>query len=256
MAQRVLAVLRELALEPAATLAEYPRMGAISGIAQQKGCDICFLDVASNAEQAQLLISELSPAVPVVALHTRTDADLILRCLRRGACEFLTDPTADALRSLFARLARVRVPSFERADGAVYAVIPGKAGSGASTVAAHLAIHFAASGDNVLLVDGDSLYGSVAFLLKLKAEYHLGDVLRDWKRMDNDLWARLTLRACGIDLLAAPSNPATRIEVNPQTAGELWAFWRERYQVVVLDLADARAAPKLDSPDSRTRFCG
>ena len=124
-------------------------------------------------------------------------------------------------------------------------MIPGKAGSGASTVAAHLAIYLGAIGATVLLVDGDSLYGSVAFLLKLKAEYHLGDVLRDWKRMDNDLWAGLTIRSCGIDVLAAPANPATRIEVTPQAAGELCAFWRERYQAVVLDLADARAAVEI-----------
>jgi pilus assembly protein CpaE len=82
----------------------------------------------------------------------------------------------------------------------------------------------------------------VGFLLKLKVEYHLGDVLRDWNRMDNDLWGRLTIRSSGIDVLAAPSNPAARIEVTPQAAGELWAFWRERYQVVVLDLADVRSA--------------
>jgi pilus assembly protein CpaE len=242
MAQRVLAVLRDLSLEPSATLSEYPRMGTIVAIAQQGGCDICFLDVASNPEHAQLLIAELSPAIPVVALHTRSEADLILRCLRRGACEFLTEPTSDAVRSLFARLGRGRGAALEQLEGAVYTVIPGKAGSGASTVAAHVAIHLGAGGDKVLLVDGDSLYGSVAFLLKLKAEYHLGDVLRDWTRMDNDLWARMTIRACGIDVLAAPANPATRIEVTPPAAGELWAFWRERYQVVVLDLADARAA--------------
>jgi pilus assembly protein CpaE len=242
MAQRVLAVLRELELDPVATLGEYPRMGTIAAIAQQSSCDICFLDVATNPEHAQLLISDLSPEVPVVALHTRTEADLILRCLRRGACEFLTDPTADALRNLFARLGRVRTLAPEASGGVVYTVIPGKAGSGASTVAAHLAIYLGAIGATVLLVDGDSLYGSVAFLLKLKAEYHLGDLLRDWKRMDNDLWARLTVRSCGIDVLAAPANPATRIEVTPQAAGEVCAFWRERYQVVVLDMADARAA--------------
>jgi len=242
MAKRILAVLRELALLPAATLGEYPRMGTVAAIAQQYACDICFLDVASNPEHAQALISELAPAVPVVVLHTRTDADLILRCLRGGACEFLTDPDAAALRNLFARLGRVRALAPEPAGGTVYLAIPGKAGSGASTVAAHLAIYLGAIGATVLLVDGDSLAGSVAFLLKLKAERHLGDVLRDWKRMDHDLWARMTIRACGIDVLAAPANPAVRIEVTPQAAGELCAFWRERYQVVVLDMADARAA--------------
>jgi pilus assembly protein CpaE len=242
MAKRILAVLRELSLNPAETLAEYPRIGTVAAIAQQHACDICFLDVGTNPEHAQQLISELAPAVPVVALHTRTDADLILRCLRGGACEFLTDPEAGALRSLFARLGRVRALTPEPAGGTVYLAIPGKAGSGASTVASHLAIYLGAIGATVLLVDGDSLAGSVAFLLKLKAEYHLGDVLRDWKRMDQDLWARMTIRACGIDVLAAPANPAVRIEVTPQAAGELCAFWRQRYQAVVLDMADARAA--------------
>jgi len=242
MAQRILAVLRELALMPGATLSEYPRMGSIAAIAQQHGCDVCFLDAASNSEHAQVLIGELAPAVPVVALHTRADADLILRCLRAGACEFLTDPDAGALRSLFARLGRVRALAPEPAGGTVYTAIPGKAGSGASTVAVHLAIYLGAIGATVLLVDGDSLAASVAFLLKLKAEYHLGDVLRDWKRMDQDLWARMTIRTCGIDVLAAPANPATRIEVAPPAATGLCAFWRERYQAVVLDMADARAA--------------
>ena len=32
------------------------------------------------------------------------------------------------------------------------------------------------------------LAASAAFLLKLKPEFHLGDMVRDWKRMDQDLW--------------------------------------------------------------------
>ena len=242
MAQRILAALGELGIESATPLAEYPRIGQIAAIVQQGGADICFLDVATNSEHAQQLIAELAPAVPVVALHTRADADLILRCLRRGACEFLTDAPADALRSLFARLERSRQPDVERTLGTIYAVVPGKAGSGASTVAAHLAIRLGAGGSRVLLVDGDSLCGSISFLLKLKSEFHLGDVLRDLRRMDDDLWKQLTVRTCGIDVLAAPSSPTTRIEVNSQAAAELCTFWRERYEIVVLDLAEARAA--------------
>jgi pilus assembly protein CpaE len=84
--------------------------------------------------------------------------------------------------------------------------------------------------------------GSIAFLLKLKSEFHLGDALRDWQRMDDDLWSRLTVSACGLDVVTAPENPATRIEINPQLAGELCGFWRERYDATVLDLSDVRAA--------------
>ncbi len=121
-------------------------------------------------------------------------------------------------------------------------MVPGKAGSGASTVAAHLAIRLAAGGSAVLLVDADALNASIAFLLKLKPEFHLGDVLRDWKRMDQDLWSRLTVAAYGVDVLCAPENPAAAIEIRREIACELLAFWRERYDAVVIDLPDARAA--------------
>ena len=241
--RRMHAVLTELAVEQPCTLTEYPRGGAIGALVARHGCNICFLDAATNSEEAQLLISELAPAVPVVALHPRNDADLILRCLRRGACEFVADPTADAVRGVFERLARTRFESTRHAPGAVYSVVPGKPGCGASTLAAHLAIQLHRGGTNpVLLVDGDYLTASIAFMLKLKPQFHLEDVMRDWARMDDDLWARLTVPAFGLDVLAAPEDPTTRTEVSRQLAGELCAFWRERYEAIVLDLPDVRAA--------------
>src|ERR1035438_8656254 len=99
--RRMQTVLTELALEQPCTLAEYPRGGTIAALAERNACNICFIDVATDSERAQLLISELAPSVPVVALHPRNDADLILRCLRRGACEFVADPTADAVGAVF-----------------------------------------------------------------------------------------------------------------------------------------------------------
>jgi pilus assembly protein CpaE len=241
--RRLQAVLTELAVEQPCTLTEYPRSGAIAALVERNACNICFLDAATDCEHAQLLISELAPSVPVVALHPRDDADLILRCLRRGACEFVADPTADAVGGVFARLARTRSDAVYRAPGALYCVIPGKPGCGGSTLAANMAVQLHNDGANpVLLVDGDQLTASIAFMLKLKAEFHLEDVLRDWSRMDDDLWSRLTVPAFGVDVLAAPEDPTMRTEVSRQFAGELCAFWRERYEAVVLDLPDVRAA--------------
>ena len=239
--RRMQSALQQLAVDSPCSLTAYPHSGATAALVEQQGCNICFLDAATDSEHAQLLISELSLAMPVVALHPRNDADLILRCLRRGASEFLADPTPDAVLGVFERLARNRSDATHHAAGAVYCVVPGKPGCGASTLAAHLAIQLHTSGANpVLLVDGDPLTASIAFLLKLKPEFHLEDVRRDWVRMDDDLWSRLTVSAFGLDVLAAPEDPATRIEVSRQFAGELVAFWRERYEAVVLDLPDVR----------------
>jgi pilus assembly protein CpaE len=243
LCQRMLTSLAVLAIDHSCALTQYPSAGTIAGLAERNGCNICFLDAATDSEAAQLLISELAPGVPVVALHRHNDADLILRCLRRGACEFVADPTSDALRCVFERLARTRSDGAHPAAGSIYCVVPGKPGCGASTLAAHLAIQLRGNGvEPVLLVDGDHLTASITFLLKLKPEFHLEDVLRDWSRMDDDLWARLTVRAFGVDVLAAPEDPTTRTPVSRQAAGELCNFWRERYAAVVLDLPDMRAA--------------
>lgn len=244
MAQRFFAAVREVAPRVAPPLAEYPRTGTLAEIARKSDCDICFLDVATNAEQAQLLIAELAPEMPVVALDVRVDADLILRCLRRGACEFLTEPTAEAIQGLFDRLERARAPLAQRPPGMIYCVTPGKTGCGASTVAAHLAVRLAThcGPGGVLLVDGDPLAASIAFLLKLKPGFHLGDVLHDWQRMDRDLWSRLTVATAGVDVLCAPENPTVSLSLSAETAAALCAFWRERYEAVVIDTPDVRVA--------------
>jgi pilus assembly protein CpaE len=240
IARRIMAALSQT--PPVCFLPEYPRMGTATGLAESKGGNICFLDVATNAEHAQLLISELSPSMPVVGLHLRNDADLILRCLRRGASESLSEFTPEALRGVFDRLGKGRTLSAKKPGGSIWCVAPGKPGAGASTLAANLAIRIHSGGGPVLLVDADPLSASVAFLLKLKPEFHLGDVVRDWNRMDNDLWGRLTVTAAGIDVLAAPEDPGIRLEIGRQAANEMCAFWRERYQAVVIDTGDVRSA--------------
>jgi DNA-binding NtrC family response regulator len=85
---------------------EYPHPGTIAGLAAQQGYNICFLDVASNQEQALPLISEAVPALPVVAMNPANDADLILRCLRRGACEFVSEATAEQVKAVLGRQRR------------------------------------------------------------------------------------------------------------------------------------------------------
>jgi Flp pilus assembly CpaE family ATPase len=241
--RRLQAALRELSVEQPCMVTEYPPAGSLTALASRHSCNIGFVDAASNAERAQTLISELAPSMPVVMLHPRDNADLILRCLRRGASEFIADPVMDAVHGVLERLARKRSEAGGRKAGVLYCVAPGKPGCGASTLAAHLAIELRRMGAGpVLLVDGDAMAASIAFALKLKPEFHLDDVQRDWMRMDEDLWQRLVTPACGVDVLAAPDDPAAGDLLVPPFSNELCVFWRERYQAVVVDLPDLRAA--------------
>jgi pilus assembly protein CpaE len=222
------------------SVSEYPVPGAIAGIATQHECNICFLDVATDQERALQLIAEAAPAVPVVALNPKNDADLILRCLRRGACEFLSDLSAEQVSGVLERLGLLRVPMDQPKPATVYCVVPGKAGCGASTLATHVAIEMhRVAGSRVLLVDTDCVAASVSFLLKLKPLFHLGDAVQDCLRLDEDLWGRLVTKAHGIDVLAAPESPSARINLDRPAAVELICFWREHYDAVVIDVAAA-----------------
>ena len=243
MARQIGAAMAELGVESPAALAEYPRPAAIGGLAAQHEANLCFLDVASHQDQALALIAEAAPVMPVVALNPGNDADLILRCLRRGACEFLSDCSAEQLDNLLERLSKLRAPA-ERADPAtVYCVVPGKEGCGASTLAVHLAVELKRCvAGRVLLVDGDYLAASVGFLLKLKPDFHLDDAVRDCLRLDDDLWSHLVTPCCGVDVLTAPEHPAAAAVLDRPAAVELVCFWRERYEAVVLDTAGADGA--------------
>ena len=239
----VLEALAAVVAAQPAIAAEYPPPGVLPPLLARNGFNICFVDAATDTARAEAIIDELASLVPVVALHTRNDADLILRCLRRGASEFLSEANTEAVRAALERLARSRSSAPPRVPGVVYCVVPGKAGCGASTVAAHVAIQMKnETGGPALLIDADYLSASIAFLLKLKPEFHLDDALRDWSRMDDDLWARFVVTACGVDVLGAPENPPARRAFEREATAHLVSFWRERYRFVVIDLPDLYTA--------------
>jgi Flp pilus assembly CpaE family ATPase len=243
IARELQEVLAELAI-PAVIQAAYPRPGTIARLAAQHGCNLCLLEVASDQELALKLIGEMASTVPVVVLHPRQDAELILKFLRSGAAEFLSDAAVEPMREVLARLAKIHGPQKQQPKKAsVCCVIPGKPGCGASTVAIHLAMQTHANGKaKVLLVDMDPATGSLGFMLKLRPEFHLGDVLRDWHRMDDDLWSRLTVQSGGVDVVAGAERPGLRIEIDRGIAGQLLDFWRERYDMIVVDGGDLRSA--------------
>src|SRR4051812_31643673 len=92
--------LADAGLRDVVSLAEFPRPGEIAAHAVRNGCNLCLIDVAADQEKALPAIADAAPAIPVVAVIPRNDADVILRALRRGASEFLPEISADQVRGL------------------------------------------------------------------------------------------------------------------------------------------------------------
>src|SRR6185369_10475961 len=104
----------------ACMVSQYPQAGTVASLASRQNSNVCFLDVATNAERALQLISEMAPSLPVVALNPGNDADLILRCLRLGASEFLSETTAGQMTDVLERLSKLRAKVEARKSGSVY----------------------------------------------------------------------------------------------------------------------------------------
>lgn len=234
---------QQVALGPIFELPSYPYRTVLAETLAGRAPYLCFLDVSSDPERALSTIQALlqvHPSLQIVALLTETDPDLILRCLRQGAAEFLVEPfTADQLRPALEKLARMRphANGAPHGSGRVICVAPAKGACGATTIAIHLAIQLRKLGlKRVLLADLDLLTGTIAFSLKLKSPYSFLDAIQRAATLDESVWKALIIQCGGVDVLLAPENPADGIQ-EVQDPSPIVDVSRTLYDAVILDTA-------------------
>ena len=226
-----------------ATVDHYPDRAEAAKLAEQ--IEFCLLDVASEVTAATGLLAWLgavAPGVPVISLLRANDPDLILRCLRGGADDFLIEPfTAEQLRAVLKKLARLRTgPPVPPEDGGkVICIMPGKGACGATTIACNLAFALRRlGGGKVLLADLDGLTGTVAFVLKLRSSYSFVDAVTHSGTLDKDVWRVLATPCRGIDVLLSPESPVDCYS-EPLDPAALVGSSRQEYDFVVLDSGGA-----------------
>jgi len=201
---------------------------------------LVFLDLVSDPERALQLLAEmvrLGSPVQVVALLSANDPDLMLRCLRAGAADFLLEPfTAEQLDTVLANIARLQPAPDPAADNTrIIAVMPAKGACGATTIACNLAFYWKRMGaKRVLLADLDPLTGTLSFLLKIKSVFSFLDALQRAHELDADLWRAMVTNVNGVDVLLAPElitdNPPELNDPSP-----ILEYARRAYDVIILD---------------------
>ncbi len=95
-------------------LADYPSGQVLEERVLSLQPDVVLLDVSSNHEDSQRLVSHIVdywPQISAVGLSHSNEPDVILRCLRSGASEFLSSPfrTSDVQQALQRMLRRKSV---------------------------------------------------------------------------------------------------------------------------------------------------
>jgi pilus assembly protein CpaE len=230
----------QLPFVPVVDTPVYPDRREVAQALKLQPCNLCFLDIGTQPERALNVIADLraaDPRIKIFALTAQNDADLVLRCLRAGANDFLTEPyTAEHVAPVFEKHLK-SVDGQGTPNGRVYCVMPAKGATGSTTVATHLAFQLKKSGaKRVLLADLDPLTGTVAFILKVKCQYSFLDVLSRASILDDDLWRGMVTSSGGVDVLLPP-------EFLVEGTGDLHDasiiihYARRAYDAVVLDSA-------------------
>ena len=192
-----------------------------------------------NPETAVNFISRLNaecPRTAIISAAADASPDLILRCLRAGAREFLRIPiSVDELRTVLDRISEFCTTQVEapKRKGRMVAVFSSKGGCGTSFIATNLA---GCISKRAVLVDLNLQAGDLPLFLGVDPKYSIADMVEKRNKLDAELINTLvTPYSSHLSLLAAPKSADSADEIEPQHVFEVLQRLRECYDYVVLD---------------------
>jgi pilus assembly protein CpaE len=203
--------------------------------------DVVFIEFDSNPEHALELVENIcgSSSVTVMVYSKKMDSEMLVRCMRAGAREFLTDPIA--LRTIEEAMVRasVRRPSTRPARktlGKLLLFISAKGGSGVTTIASNFAVSLAREpGASVVFIDLNLPLGDAALDLGINVQYSTADALEHIERLDFTFLAKLlTKHSSGLFVLAAPDR-YREVLASDESVHKLLLIAKQNFDYVVVD---------------------
>jgi pilus assembly protein CpaE len=217
---------------------KYPSSYELSQLLKVFGPQIVFLDATSPEEALELTrqIRSFNSTAGIIGFAQQCDKKWLVDATEAGVNDFLAAPfTPEGLAEAVIRA--LRVQESEAADNVV-AFLPGKAGSGSTTVALNTAGFLAHDHkQRVLLIETDIHSGPLSVLLKLNPEYSIIDALENCQWLKDEVWSKLVSQAHGLDLLLAPG-PTKVARLGESNCRRLLAFVRPRYDTIIVDLPE------------------
>ena len=220
--------------------AAYPQLDDVPQLLET-GFDVIIVDLDSDAERALDLVEHIcgNSAVTVMVYSSQADSELLVRCMRAGAREFLNQPIAPSTIAEALVRASVRRPAVhapKKTLGRLLIFAGAKGGSGVSTIASNFAIMLAQeSKQNVLLLDLDLPLGAAALDLGISTPFSTANALQNASRLDSNFLATLlTKHASGLSVLSAPDRYSA-IHATDEAITRLLTVARQDFDYVVID---------------------
>ena len=225
--------------------AECSRYEFFADVIGQTKPDIGIICIDSNLEKGLKLIEsvrEIAADCSVLVVSSSTDGQVILKAMRAGAKEFLTQPVK--VEDLIAALDRISAAKFGAGDSRnrtchVIAVCGATGGVGATSLAVNLGCMLAAEQRNsAVLVDLDLALGDADVCLDAIPDYTLVDVAQNISRLDFTLLKRsLTKHASGLYLLPRPVQLQDASHISPEDLTRVLGLLKASFSHMILDLS-------------------
>ena len=229
--------------------AECSRYEFFADVVSQSTPDVGVVCMDDDPDKAIRLIEGLreNADCSVVVVSSSNDGELILRAMRSGAKEFLTQPlTADELVAAFTRIGQQRSGgTASRGRRCVCIAVAGAGGGvGSTSLAVNLGCALTADeAHTVALVDLDMSLGDADVFLDTIPDYTIADVAQNVARMDFALLKKsMTKHSSGLYLLPRPIQLQDTPLVTPDDLRRVIGLLKASFTHVVIDLSKAYSA--------------
>jgi pilus assembly protein CpaE len=204
--------------------------------------DAVLIDLDSDPECALEIVENICAkgTTTVMVFSEKADPELLVRCMRAGAREFLSFPLeAEVLEEAFVRASarKPQVKTDKKAVGRLLTFMGAKGGAGATMLACNFAVALAKeSGQKTVLIDLDLPLGDAALNMGITAEFSTIDALNSVERMDARFLDQLLVKhSSGVWVLAAPGR-FLQYQANTDAIDWLLYVARQEFENVVVDM--------------------
>jgi Flp pilus assembly CpaE family ATPase len=209
----------------------------------ERSYDVIIIDLDSDLEYALELVESIcaEESATVMVYSAKADQELVFRCMRAGAREFLFQPfDPGTIAEALSRCSAAPRPGTRRGKkprGRLLPFLGVKGGSGVTTIACNFAITLGQeSGQSTLLIDLGLPLGDAALNLGIITEYSTDHAFQDVERLDATFLSRLLVKhRSGISVLAAPSK-VPKVQASNEAIDKLMNAARSEFENVIVDV--------------------
>lgn len=204
--------------------------------------DVVLVDLDSDPEYALALVEKICVHghSTVMVYSSQSDPQLLVRCMRAGAREFLALPFNHAIVTQALERAAQRRPApvaHPAKTGKLLVFMGSKGGVGVTSVACNFAVALAQDvAQKTLLIDLDLPLGDAALNLGIVAEFSTVNALQEADRLDGAFLSQLLVKhSSGLSVLAAPGK-FPNYEAGSQAIDKLVDAACQEFDNVVVDV--------------------